>query len=324
MQNPKISIIIPVYNAEKYIARALESCIKQTLKEIEIIIVDDLGADRSIEIAQEFTKKDKRIKILHNQKNLRLLKARYEGAKCAQGEYIMFLDADDFLALEACELCYQAVLGNKNQDFDMVVFNINFQYRANEEYQIFGPIKYESIYTQEEFTQILLQTKIYYFWNLINKMYKKEFYCKTYEKYLRDIPFKIQMAEDLLAFATLLAHATRIKTINESLYYYFFNPSSTMNTPNPQTIRKNIDDLNFVGKEILSLSHNQPKVFEIWIKLCANTMRFNAFRELYKIKKISPYFWVRQYYLGLLWFKKRKFKKTQERLLRFQDKRSYF
>lgn len=97
-----------------------------------------------------------------------------------------------------------------------------------------------------------------------------------------------------------------------------------MNTPNPQTIRKNIDDLNFVGKEILSLSHNQPKVFEIWIKLCANTMRFNAFRELYKIKKISPYFWVRQYYLGLLWFKKRKFKKTQERLLRFQDKRSYF
>lgn len=69
----KISIILPTYNVEQYIARAIESCINQTFKDIEIIVVDDCGNDNSINIAKEYSKKDKRIKIIHNEKNLGLL-----------------------------------------------------------------------------------------------------------------------------------------------------------------------------------------------------------------------------------------------------------
>ncbi|WP_279434198.1 glycosyltransferase family 2 protein [Campylobacter volucris] len=95
----QISIILPTYNVEKYIARALDSCINQTYKNIEIIVVDDCGSDKSIDIAKEYASKDERIKIIHNKENLKLLRARYEGVKVANSPYIMFLDPDDYLSL---------------------------------------------------------------------------------------------------------------------------------------------------------------------------------------------------------------------------------
>lgn len=85
----KISIILPTYNVEQYIARAIESCINQTFKNIEIIVVDDCGSDESIDIAKEYAKKDERIKIIHNEENLGLLRARYEGVKAAGGGDIL-------------------------------------------------------------------------------------------------------------------------------------------------------------------------------------------------------------------------------------------
>ncbi|RQD95291.1 glycosyltransferase family 2 protein, partial [Campylobacter hepaticus] len=83
---PRISIILPTYNVEKYIARALHTCINQTFKDIEIIVVDDCGEDKSIAIAKEYAKQDSRIKIIHNHENLKLLRARYEGVKAASSK----------------------------------------------------------------------------------------------------------------------------------------------------------------------------------------------------------------------------------------------
>ncbi|EAL6259552.1 glycosyltransferase family 2 protein, partial [Campylobacter jejuni] len=112
----KISIILPTYNVEQYIARAIESCINQTFKNIEIIVVDDCGSDKSIDIAKEYAKKDDRIKIIHNEENLKLLRARYEGVKVANSPYIMFLDPDDYLELNACEECMKIL---KNNEIDL-------------------------------------------------------------------------------------------------------------------------------------------------------------------------------------------------------------
>ncbi|EDP7363455.1 glycosyltransferase family 2 protein, partial [Campylobacter jejuni] len=114
---PKISIILPTFNVEKYIAKALESCINQSFKDIEIIVVDDCGSDKSIDIAKEYAKKDERIKIIHNEENLGLLRARYEGVKAAGGGYIMFLDPDDYLELNACEECVRILNTEKESDF---------------------------------------------------------------------------------------------------------------------------------------------------------------------------------------------------------------
>ncbi|EAH4846282.1 glycosyltransferase family 2 protein, partial [Campylobacter coli] len=114
-----ISIILPTYNVEKYIARALESCINQTFKDIEIIVVDDCGNDKSIEIAKEYAIKDNRIKIIHNEENLKLLRARYEGVKVAKAPYILFLDSDDYLELDACEECVKIL----DENTEMICFN---------------------------------------------------------------------------------------------------------------------------------------------------------------------------------------------------------
>ena len=123
MSASKISIIVPVYNVEKYISRALQSCIDQSFKDIEIIVVDDCGQDKSMDIAYEFARGDHRIKIVHNPENLKLLKTRYEGVKASESDYIMFLDSDDYLDTSICEKIAD-VLEENNDQIDLLCFGI--------------------------------------------------------------------------------------------------------------------------------------------------------------------------------------------------------
>lgn len=115
---PKVSVIIPIYNVEKYLKECLDSIIKQTLENIEIICIDDGSPDGSLEIAKEYIA-DPRIVIL-SQSNKGLSSARNLGLKYARGEYVHFLDSDDFMLLEAYELLY--VQASK-QELDILCFS---------------------------------------------------------------------------------------------------------------------------------------------------------------------------------------------------------
>lgn len=112
MESKKISIIVPVYNAEGYVAQAIESLIHQTLRDIEIILVNDGSIDKSKEICEEYLTKDKRIKLI-NKENGGLAEARNSGMKIATGKYIMFLDADDMFEVDSCENMYNAIEKSK-------------------------------------------------------------------------------------------------------------------------------------------------------------------------------------------------------------------
>lgn len=101
----KISIIVPVYNVEQYIENCLDSLVKQTLKDIEIIIVDDGSPDNSSEIYNKYAKRDNRIKIIKKQ-NAGVSEARNTGMEAATGEFYMFVDSDDWLPLDSCEILY--------------------------------------------------------------------------------------------------------------------------------------------------------------------------------------------------------------------------
>ncbi|WP_394977438.1 glycosyltransferase family 2 protein [uncultured Helicobacter sp.] len=103
-KNPTFSIIIPTYNVERYITRCLESCIHQTFGDIEILIIDDCGNDKSIEIAKTYADENSRISIIHNPHNLGLFQARLVGEKNANGSYVLCLDADDYLVPNTCEI----------------------------------------------------------------------------------------------------------------------------------------------------------------------------------------------------------------------------
>ena len=113
-----ISVIIPVYNVEKYLRECLDSVINQTLKDIEIICVNDGSPDNSLKILQEYAAKDKRIVII-NQKNQGLSCSRNNALKIAKGEYILFLDSDDWIREDTCERLYTKA---KKHNIDMVNF----------------------------------------------------------------------------------------------------------------------------------------------------------------------------------------------------------
>lgn len=102
----KVSVIIPVYNAEKYLRQCLDSVVNQSLREIEIICVDDGSTDGSREILAEYAEKDKRIKLIYNEKTLYAGRSRNRGLEAAEGEYVFFMDADDRMLEDGLEAVY--------------------------------------------------------------------------------------------------------------------------------------------------------------------------------------------------------------------------
>jgi glycosyltransferase involved in cell wall biosynthesis len=108
---PKVSIVIPVYNVEKYLRQCLDSVVNQTLKDIEIICVNDGSTDNSLQILEEYANKDDRIKII-NKDNGGLSSARNAGLEIATGVYIGFVDSDDYIEIETYNEAYKLTSNN--------------------------------------------------------------------------------------------------------------------------------------------------------------------------------------------------------------------
>ena len=113
MNNTKITIIVPIYNAADKISRCIDSLVNQTLREIEIICVDDCSTDNSADVIRDFEKQDSRIKVIRNDVNLGTFETRKRGIMAAQGQYIMFADNDDWYDLNACEELYDYITQQK-------------------------------------------------------------------------------------------------------------------------------------------------------------------------------------------------------------------
>ena len=113
----KVSVIIPVYNVEPYLEKCLDSLINQTLKDIEIICINDCSTDNSLNILEQFKNKDERIKLINLKENKGAAAARNEGLKIAKGEYLGFVDPDDYVDLNFYEELYKKA---KQDDADIV------------------------------------------------------------------------------------------------------------------------------------------------------------------------------------------------------------
>ena len=109
MGYPKISIIIPVYNTEEYLEKCLDSVLNQTFKDIEIICINDGSPDNSGQLLKRYSEKDERIIIL-NQQNTGLSDARNNALNLVNSDYLMYVDSDDWIELDTCEIAYQAVI----------------------------------------------------------------------------------------------------------------------------------------------------------------------------------------------------------------------
>ena len=120
--NEQISVIIPVYNVEKYLSDCVESVLRQTYTDLEIILVDDGSKDASGRICDDYAKQDLRVRVIHKQ-NGGLSSARNAGIESANGQYLYFLDSDDWIAENAIELLYEAI---KNTQSDLALCNMQY------------------------------------------------------------------------------------------------------------------------------------------------------------------------------------------------------
>lgn len=164
MDNVLVSIIIPVYNVEEYIEKCIKSCINQTIKNIEIIVVDDGAQDNSGILADEISKTDNRIKVIHKQ-NAGVSQARNDGLMLAKGEYIVFLDADDYLKKDFIQ--YMLFLAKKTKADFCLSKNC---FTSSAEQQIDDKI---SILNNIEATTLLLSSRVEV--GCWNKIYKRKF-----------------------------------------------------------------------------------------------------------------------------------------------------
>lgn len=215
-----ISIIIPIYNVEKYLTDCLNSVCHQTKEDIEIICVDDCSTDDSSKVIDEFAQRDDRIKVIRNQENRGLLYTRKVGVLAATGKYIMFLDGDDFYSEDACEIAYDQI---ENESVDILQFGINIINKGNApQYEVDSFSNFVIPYAGKIDKESVLKSCFVeekYNYNAVNKIYNAELCKKAFSK-LDDRYYYV--AEDLLAYFVLSYYAGSYAGITDKLYNYNF------------------------------------------------------------------------------------------------------
>lgn len=211
MNSPIVSVIIPCYNVEKYLRQCLDSVINQTLQDIEIICVDDGSSDATIEILNEYQKKDNRLKVI-SQKNAGAGAARNNGLRMAKGKYLSFLDSDDFFEPDMLQEAYQSA--EKNQA-DFVVFNSN-QYHMDKNSYVDVPwvLRMQDIppympFTYRQLAGNVFKTFVGWAWD---KLYRRTFVVEN------NLWFQEQRTtNDMLFVFSALVVAKRISVVNKVL-----------------------------------------------------------------------------------------------------------
>lgn len=218
MSKIKVSVIVPVFNVEEYLSTSLDSILNQTLKDIEIICINDGSTDASLDILENYAKKDARIKII-SKKNEGQGIARNIGLDNAQGEFIAFVDSDDFIKEDMLEKSYEKSV---SKNLDLVMYKISSF--DNETHEINDNLWYYSLKCFDGFEkEIFNNSDTKKFTHLIsvtpfNKLYKRSFIEKNNIRFPDKYIF-----EDEVFFYNVYLKAKRISLIDENLYYYRTN-----------------------------------------------------------------------------------------------------
>lgn len=219
MNRPLISIIVPIYNVEKYLRKCINSILKQTYSNIEIILVDDGSRDSCPAICDEFALKDSRIRTIHKN-NGGLSEARNVGLDVAKGEYIGFVDSDDYISQDMYEKLLSAMLKTKA---DMAVCNFTYVdafYRFMENKNSLFPVS-DEVLDADEYIKRLTGRGGWYFVTAWNKLYKRELFD--------DLRYPVgKQHEDEFLIHHLVFKCQKIVCIEQSLYFYVQRPDSIM------------------------------------------------------------------------------------------------
>lgn len=215
---PKISVIIPVYKTQKYICRCLESIVNQSLKDIEIIIVNDATPDNSMDIINEFAAKDERIVIIDKQINEGPMCARKSGYTVATGEYIVFCDSDDYYLPNTLALLYKRI---KETKADIVVSGYRYIKVNGDTYDRISVVP-SGNKREDAFEALLEQQLPHNLWGCIfakNLFTDFSYPCKKH----------LTNGEDFILFYRIIANINKIETLGTPTYAYCQNIESATN-----------------------------------------------------------------------------------------------
>ena len=266
MNNPKISVIIPVYNVEEYLAECLDSIINQTLKEIEVICVNDGSTDNSLQILQAYAlKKDSRIKIISTT-NRGCGYARKIALKEAKGEYVLFCDSDDQYSTN--DVFFEIYHKMKETNVDLLIFDF-YYVRDKQEYRKY-PVPEKDIFTYKDFHE---------FYNIYlapwMKCQKKSFLDKYQDWYFLEENIT---SGDMPLHFQLVLRAQSISYINKPLYIYYTRSNSLQHKKTKekrlQDICIHIQALNkMINKECKLIKNKKDLVYFFFVQLSQYHLR---------------------------------------------------
>lgn len=282
---PRLSIIVPIYNVEKYLSRCIESILNQTFKDFELILVNDGSTDNCKEICEKYKRMDSRI-IVANKKNGGLSSARNLGIDISKGDYIGFVDSDDFIDVHMYEILLNTI---NSYDSDIVICDY---YKVNEydikKYEKMKSnnkdIKIENINNIDAIERIITRDiKIVVAWN---KIYKRSLFDNL--RYKEGV-----ICEDEFLAHRIFYKCNKVSIINQKLYYYIQRKGSIINSPfSPKdfdkiyAIKDRVDFLN--EKKITNLIDKAEKSFMdyfVWNYFTGYQRLENIEYELKRLKK---------------------------------------
>lgn len=222
--NPLISVIVPIYNTEKYLDECIGSIVNQTYSNLEILLINDGSTDNSLGICKKWARKDSRIKIISHV-NVGLVRTRNIGLENATGEYISFIDSDDYVSKKLYE---SAICPFKNEDIDIVIFNVwrvdnrgNFL-KATEKIE-----ENKQLSSKEALKKIVVGDLNNYY---CNKIFKRKMIKDT-------ISIPNRAYEDLGTMYKIFDRAKSIYCLPDGLYFYRQNPNGIIGTMSNNTLR---------------------------------------------------------------------------------------
>ena len=229
MKKPLVTVVVPIYNVEKYLDRCIFSIINQTYQDLEIILVDDGSPDNCPQICDDYARKDSRIKVIHK-KNAGLGMARNTGIDHATGEYICFFDSDDYVELDTIATC---VATATEHNADVVLFGHDRVTNEGKQISTQIPCPPKCLFTNEEITRVLLpmslsgNQKRNEDWktplSACNKLYSLEMIRKSGWRFVseRDI-----ISEDFYSLTELHGYLQRVYILDRVFYHYTVNNAS--------------------------------------------------------------------------------------------------
>lgn len=262
--NKKVSIIIPIYNTEKYLNECIDSVLKQTYKNLEILLINDGSTDNSLSICEKYSESDKRIKV-YNKKNGGLSDARNYGIEKAIGDYIFFLDSDDIIQIDTIEIMCNYLNNNTTMvicEFDRFTYkvtNCNYNISSHK-------------YSPKQYFKSILELK--------NNTYACG--CLIPRKIIKNNRFiKGRYFEDMSFMYNLYYRCSNIIKLDMKLYKYRNNSNSIIHTIN----NKKVNDYIISSKEMISFLKEKYRFKEKEI----NVFMAYIYRECYIMSRNKNY-----------------------------------